>query len=359
MLQIMLAATLALVAAQAAAQGPSRTGWEAIQAGDGARAAAAFREAIAANPRDPDALVGAALAAHLLGRDDQAISSLKRAMEIAPNDAHAAYVLGPIAYAAGDINLAITAYERVVRIAPGNADVYQQLEAWKKEAALHESFESRPGVRFNVLFEGPAQQPIADRVSATLEAAYLRVGKALNAYPAETITAILYTKEQFHDITKSPTWAAAAYDGRIRIPVRGAMRVPGEVERIVTHEFVHALIHSLGTRVPRWLNEGLATHFEPGDHRWLQQRLRAAPAIIPMARLEAGFGQFDGDEAALAYAESMVGAQVLVERLGPSFPVFLEYVGNGTSVEQALLVFNISAADLEREWIRRARPASR
>src|SRR2546426_2784387 len=178
MLQIMLAAMLALVGAQAAAQGPSRIGWEAIQAGDGAKAAAAFRAAIAANPRDPDALVGAALAAHLLGRDDQAISSLKRAVEIAPNDAHAAYLLGQIAYAAGDIDLAIKSYEWVLKIAPGNAQVFQQLQAWKNEAALHESFASRPGVRFNVLFEGPAQQPIADRVSAALEAAYLRVGKA-------------------------------------------------------------------------------------------------------------------------------------------------------------------------------------
>jgi hypothetical protein len=76
--------------------------------------------------------------------------------------------------------------------------------------------------------------------------------------------------------------------------------------------------------------------------------------LIPLTRLEQRFGDFDGDEATLAYAESMVAAQVLIERLGPNFPVFLEYVGNGTSVEQSLLLFRISPTDIEREWIRRA-----
>lgn len=360
MLQFVLVATLALAGAQGPPQGPSRTGWEAIQRGDGEKAAAAFREAVAANPRDPVALAGAGVAAHLLGRDDQAIGSLKRALDVEPDYAYAAYLLGQIAYAQGDLDLAIKSYERVVKVAPGSAGVYQQLEAWKKEAALHDGFVSRPGVRFNVLFEGPAQQAVADRVLGALEAGYVRVGKALNAYPSETITAILYPKEQFRDITKSPAWAAGAYDGRIRIPVLGALRAPGELDRVVTHEFVHALIQSVAPRgVPRWLNEGLATYFEPVDHAWLQQRLRAAPAIIPLSRLEESFGQLDGEEALLAYAESMVAARLLVERLGPNFPVFLQYVGNGTSVEQSLLLFNISAADIEREWTRRTRAAAR
>jgi hypothetical protein len=354
-----LAATLAIAGGQGAPQGAARAGWDAIQRGDADKAAAAFREALSADPRDPVALAGSGVAAHLLGRDDQAIGSLKRALDIEPDYAYAAYLLGQLAYARGDLDLAIKSYERVVKIAPGSPGVFQQLEAWKKEAALHDGFVSRPGVRFTVLFEGPAQQPVADRVLAALEAAYAGVGKALNAYPPETITAILYTKEQFRDITKSPAWAAAVYDGRIRIPVLGALRVPGELDRVVTHEYVHALLQAVVPRgVPMWLNEGLATHFEPTDHAWVRQRLRAAPAIIPLARLDQSFGQFDGAEAGLAYAESMVAARLLIERLGVNFPLFLEYVGNGTSLEQALLLFNINVTDIEREWTRRTRTAS-
>jgi hypothetical protein len=359
-LAVVLAATIALAGPQSAPLGASRTGWEAIQRGDAEKAAAAFREAVAANPRDALALTGAGVAAHLLGRDDQAMGSLERALEVDPDFAYAAHLLGQLAYAHGDLDLAIKSYERVVRVAPQSPGVGPQLEAWRTEAALQDRFVSRPGVRFTILFEGPAQQPVADRVLASLEAAYARVGKALNAYPPETITAILYTNEQFRDVTKSPAWAAAVYDGRIRIPVLGALRAPGELDRVVTHEYVHALLQAVAPRgVPMWLNEGLATHFEPVDHAWVPQRLRTARAIIPLERLDQNFGQFDGEEAGLAYAESMVAARLLIERLGANFPLFLEYVGNGTSLEQSLLLFNISAIDIEREWTRRTRTASR
>jgi len=356
MLQMLLVGTLAMSGAQSAPHGALRAGWEAIQRGEADEAAAAFRRALAADGRDPSALAGAGAAAHLLGRDDEAIRFLKRALDVEPEFAYAAHLLGQLAYAQGDLDLAIKSYERVIKVSPGSPRVYQQLQAWKQEAALHDGFVSRPGVRFSVLFEGPAQEAIAARVSRVLEASYLRVGRALNAYPSQTITAILYTKQQFRDITKAPDWAAGAYDGRIRIPVLGALRAPGELDRVVTHEFVHALIASIAPRgVPAWLNEGLATYFEPAGHGWVQERLRAAPALIPLAALEESFTGLSGVDPTLAYAESLVAAQLLVERLGPNFPVFLQYVGNGTSLEQALLLFNITPADIEREWTRRTR----
>ena len=339
---------------QAIQQDPARAGWEAIQRGDGEKAAAAFRQVLAVNPGDSRGLMGAGLAAHLLGRDDQAISSLTRALQADSENVQAAYYLGQIAYSQGDLDLAIKSYERVVKTAPGNRAIYQQLEAWKKEAALHGTFAARPGVRFTVMFEGPAQQAIAARVSGVLEAAYVRVGRALNAYPAETVTTILYTKQQFRDITRSPSWAAAAYDGRIRIPVLGALNDPAELDRIVTHEYVHAVIHQMYPRVPGWLNEGLATYLEPVDHARLVASLRTAGPMIPLANLSEAFNTADGGEAVVAYAQSYVGARVLAERLGQNFPVFLQYVSNGTSIDQALMLFKISASDVEREWTRRA-----
>jgi tetratricopeptide (TPR) repeat protein len=345
--------TLLAAAPQASQPDPARAGWEAIQRGDGEKAASAFRLQLAANPDDARALSGAALAAHLNGRDDQAVSYAKRAVQVDPGNAYSHYILGQLAYAQGDLDLAIKSYERVIKIAPGSAAIYQQLEAWKKEAALHDTYATRPTARFTVMFEGTTQQAIATRVSTTLESAYARIGKSLS-YPPETVTAILYTGEQFRDITKSPSWAAAAYDGRIRIPVRGALNQPSELDRVVTHEFVHAVIHQLYPRVPVWLNEGMATYFEPVDHAWLLARLRTAHETIPLGRLTESFQTMDGADALVAYAESYVGAKVLAERLGPNLPVFLQYVSNGTAIDQALLLFNINASDVEREWSRRA-----
>ncbi len=352
---IYVLALLLAAAPQVIQQDPMRAGWEAIQRSDGEKAASSFRAVLANNPADVAALTGAGLAEHLLGRSDQAISYLKRAVQTDPNYVHASYVLGQIAYSQGDLDLAIKSYERVVKLAPGSPAVYQRLEAWKKEAALHDTFAVRPTARFTVMFEGPEQVEIATRVSSLLEAAYARIGKTLNTYPADTVTAILYTKQQFRDITKSPSWAAAAYDGRIRIPVMGALKNPAELDRILTHEYVHALVQQMFPRVPGWLNEGLATLLEPGDHGWLLARLRAAGGMIPLANLDQAFRTADGDEAALAYAQSYVGARVLADRLGANFPVFLQYVSNGTSLDQALLLFNVTPADVEREWTRQSR----
>jgi len=329
---------------------PLRAGWDAIQKGDAEKAASSFRAALAAHPRDADALAGAGVAAHFLGQDDDAISYLKKALAVRPDFIDAALFLGPIAYSRGDLDLAIESYERVVKIAPGNTQASRQLEDWKKEAALHSKFDSRQGRRFNVMFEGPAQQAIADHVSQSLEAAYLRVGSIIRQYPPETITAILYTQEQFRDITKSPPWVAGAYDGRIRIPVLGALKSPADLDRIVTHEYVHALIQATTPRMPRWLNEGLATYLEPGSHTWLTSPLRSVPEFIPLENLDEGLTTSDGVIAVLAYAESFVATRVLVRRLGPNLPVFLGYVGNGTSLEQALLLFNINPEDVVREW---------
>jgi hypothetical protein len=345
--------TVLLMAAQAPAD-PARAGWEAIQRGDGEKAIGVFRLRLADHPDDVRALTGAALAAHLTGRDDQGLSYAKRAVQLDPENAYGLYVLGQLAYAQGDVDLAIKSYEKVIKIAPGSQAIYQQLESWKKEAALHETYATRPTARFTVMFEGSTQQAIATRVSTTLESAYARVGKSLS-YPPEAVTAILYTGEQFRDITKSPSWAAAAYDGRIRIPVRGALSQPAELDRVVTHEYVHAVLHQLYPRVPDWLNEGLATYFEPVDHAWLMRRLRAADALVPLSQLNQAFRTADGGDAAVAYAESYVGARVLAERLGPNLPVFLQYVSNGTAIDQALMLFNISVADVEREWNQRVR----
>ena len=96
-------------------------GWEAIQRGDGEKAASAFRRVLADNPNDVRALTGAGIAAHLLGQDDQAVSSLKKALQADPKNVQASFMLGGIAYGQGDLDLAIKSYERVVKTRAGRS----------------------------------------------------------------------------------------------------------------------------------------------------------------------------------------------------------------------------------------------
>jgi hypothetical protein len=117
---------------------------------------------------------------------------------------------------------------------------------------------------------------MARRAVEYLESAHSRVGSGLRVRPTSTITVVLYTL-QFHDITRAPAWAGGIYDGQIRVAVKGALSHPEDLERVLVHEFVHALVGQVGGRnVPFWLNEGLATALEPGGTEWAASMLEDA-----------------------------------------------------------------------------------
>jgi hypothetical protein len=165
---------------------------------------------------------------------------------------------------------------------------------------------------------------------------------------------ILYTNRQFQDVTRAPAWAGGRYDGHIRLAVGGAMKTPGALDRVVVHEFVHAAIAYVAPRnVPAWVNEGLASILEGSDPRWIDASLARAREVYPLEDLEEGFGNLDGEHAAVAYAQSAVAAKLLLEKLGPNIGVFLQMLGNGHTADQALSTLNVRPETFHAEWKRR------
>lgn len=350
-----LAMALLAIAVQARAQElPAPAAWEALEKGDASKAAALFRDALDRSPSNPYLLYGSAHASIALGRTDAAISSLKRAIEYEPKFLHALVLLAQIAYQTADLDLAVKALERAAALAPRDKNIAGQLAKWKKESSLHQSFQNNQTVRFNVLFEGPAQKAVSDRVSLVLNNAYWSIGKTLNIYPSVALDVILYSNKQFQDITRAPGWAGGGYDGRIRLPVNGALEKPQTLDRVVTHEYVHAVVrNAAGQNVPAWVNEGLASYLEAGDKTWARRVLKQADGRIELADLEEGFGRFDGDTALVAYAESFIAAELLCEKLNPHIGPFLQLLGNGHSVDQALSRHGIQPEAFYAEWKRR------
>ena len=242
------------------------------------------------------------------------------------------------------------------RAAPARVDTPAVDPLASRETEVLKSYLEKPAGHFRILYEGGTQQSIGDRVARVLEAVYLRIGKTLNSYPSETITVILYTNQEFRDLTRSPAWSSADFDGRIRVAVGGALQSPRELDRLVTHELVHAVVaaaaHS-ARRVPAWLNEGLATHLEAPDHAWTSGVLREATTIVPLDSLVRGFSGLDETNALVAYAESATAAEILCARLGPNIGPFLQMIGNGESVDRALLEFQVQPNAFHAEWRRR------
>ena len=333
---------------------PAPEAWAALNQGDATRAAGLFREALERSPRNAVLHFGAGYAAFALGRNDAAMSSLKKALELDASFVQAAALLGTVAYASSDLDLAIRSMEKAAALAPRDARIRQQLEQWRKESALHARFDERAGVRFRVMFEGAEQQALGARVHQVLESAYWSIGKTLNSYPSETLQVVLYTNKQFQDVTRAPAWAGGEFDGRIRLAVGGALRTPAALDRVVRHELVHAVIQHVAPRnVPTWVNEGLASVLESSDRTWVSRVLARTSEVFPLEDLSEGFAQLGGQDALVAYAESAVAAQILTERLGPNLGVFLQMVGGGHTVDQALSTLNVQPEVFYADWRKR------
>jgi tetratricopeptide (TPR) repeat protein len=322
-LALLAVLTLGLLAAVAEGQiDPStalleKSGWEALNAGNFRAAADAFRAAIGADSRNARLHLGAGTAAYLGRRDEDASRALDRALELDPRLTEARVLLGQIRYRGGDLVGAIGLYERVVADAPDDSRSRETLDRWHREAALHDRLRQSLNDRFTVSFDGPAEAPLAAQALESLDRAYWRIGQDLSTYPTKPVSVVLYTAEQFRDITRSPAWAAGAYDGTIRLPLRGALDNPTELDRVLAHEFTHALVHTIASRnVPTWLNEGLAAALEAPDLEWAQERVREAPRKMPLDMLRTSFGRLSGVQAQLAYATSALAVRQLLDEVG-------------------------------------------
>ena len=316
-----------------------REGWDAIAAGRGAAAARAFREALAADPKNARLHLGAGMAATLERRDADARDAFERALALDPKLTRARALLGPVLYRMGQLAEAIRTYEMLTAEAPDDREAQATLERWRRELELHDRMRRAIGPHFTVSFDGPAEAELAVQALESLDRAYWRVGQLLGVYPTEPIPVVLYTTEQFRDITRSPSWAAGAFDGTIRVPMRGALDKAEELDRVLAHEFTHALVRTLATRnVPTWLNEGLATALEGGDLDWAEKQIREAGGAAPLRALQSGFGRFTGEQAQVAYATSaVVVRRMLDEAGGVAVANLLRDLGEGADFETAFL----------------------
>ena len=294
----------------------------------------AFTAASALLPRDASLCLGAGMSAFMLGRSADAQEWLEKALKLNPRSRAASQWLGEVHYRAGRLGDAINVYEAALKHAPGATELETKLTQWRREAERHNaSYEAR-GAHFSVRFEGPGDELLARRVVELLEQQYWRIGQTLTAYPPNPITVVLYTEQQFRDITQAASWVAGRYDGRIHIPMRGALERTEELNRILGHEFVHAVVHSLGGEdVPAWLNEGLAKHLERDGHEE-SERVLAATSGRPrpgLLQLHKGFGTLSASEAAVAYALSAHAVHRMMTIRSPSAVVtLLQDLSRGT-----------------------------
>ena len=127
------------------------------------------------------------------------------------------------------------------------------------------------------------------------------------------------------------------YDGRIRVPVKGALEQAGDLERMLVHEYVHALVAGVAAHgVPAWVDEGLAVALEPGGLADAERLLKSVRSRPPLALLHDGFDGLPDSQVPLAYAQSALAARAMLDLRGPSAVLMLlRDLGAGTQFNTA------------------------
>lgn len=296
----------------------------------------AFNTALSTRPGDASLCFGAGVAAFMLGQDAVAGARFECALARDPNHLPAARWLGDLYYRSGRLAEAISIYERQQH-SSNRRELRKQLDAWRKEYMRLSRFHAVRSEHFIALFASDADDPLARDIVVRLESAYTRIGTALGAYPSRPVTVVLYTRDQFRETTRLAEWSVAAYDGRIHLPLAGAAHEPEELDRVLSHEFVHVMVATLGGRtVPGWVNEGLATVLEPEGSSDADSALAGTSARQSLSKLHGSFVGFSTRDAEAAYASAALAVQRLIEQRGlATIVALLKDLAHGATFDRA------------------------
>ena len=124
----------------------------------------------------------------------------------------------------------------------------------------------------------------------------------------------------------------------------------------MVHEATHLLlaeaVDSPLARVPAWLNEGLATHFE-GDRGWREGTVESAARRGALLKLR-GMNSVPGrpEDVRLFYAQAWSIVKHMIDTYGyERVTALLEALNSGNRIDAAILVvYGVSLEELERQW---------
>lgn len=296
----------------------AEAGWRLVKEGQYQRAAQVFTEAAERFPDDASFLVGLGLCHHRLFRDDLAVTTLERAIRLDSSVGQAHKLLGDVYYRRGEIQTAIRHYETGRRQDPNDVTVQARLVTAQRELQAEAGFDRLYSSHFVVKFEGSTDRRRVHEVANRLEMVYNKVGRTFSYFPVEPFTVILHPDRQFRDATLSPGWAGGLFDGKIHLPMQGITRGQQAADRILSHEYTHALVDRIsGGRAPAWLSEGLALHLEGRADAWGREVLaRHTVEVAPLNSLHGDFLELPPHRATIAYAQSYQATKALIRRYG-------------------------------------------
>ena len=299
-------------------------------------------------------LVGRGYALLVKSEFSAALEPIARARKLAPNAPSAAMLAGWAHYRLNQSDEAIADFQTAERLQPSQM-VANMLDKVKRDKEAEGDFREGESSHFVVRYHGGATRSLASDVTRVLEDQFVSLRDELHYTPPESIAVILYTQETFRDVTRSPGWAGALNDGKIRVPVQGVDTVTEQLTHILRHELTHSFVYQKTSgRAPTWLQEGLA--------QWMEGRRTNADAAMLVQIFDQGQGKqlryyddswmrFSPGQARYAYAWSLAVVEMIEAESGSDgINRLLEAERTESSREAALregLRMNFSSLDDE------------
>jgi tetratricopeptide (TPR) repeat protein len=284
--------------------------------GDWTGAEAAARAALSLNARSFDAWEGLGYALMRQDRNREAVEALRSALEMRD-----------------DTNVRLL----MERIQKGLADEHGMAE--------------RRLAHFNVRYDGEEHETVGREILRALERHYATLARALDYEPVNTVTVILFTRENYYNASGAPAWSGGVYDsldGRIRVPVGGlTTSLTPDMDQTLIHELTHAFIadRTRGT-APRELHEGLAQYME--GKRVESLLTRAQLTALADGRIGGVMGFYLG---ALSFVEYLIANRGL-----GGINELLKVMGETGSVDEAFRqVHGTTLRGAEQAWEQRFR----
>jgi tetratricopeptide (TPR) repeat protein len=319
-----------------------RRAMESFRAGDYEMAAALFSEL---SKQDPLAFLGLGLSYYNLGDYGSAAAFLEKSLgQRGVDEFQVRKLLAFSYYRLDDLALSLSNAEAALRLSE-DPELSSLVERLRKEKPAQDRFIHEETLHFKVLFDGYRHGSVSTEVLHILEDAYRDIGSQTGYFPEEPVTVILYSERKFHDVTRMPDWSGGAFDGKIRVPVKGIEEVDANVLRkVLYHEYAHALVYSITPRCPAWLNEGLAMHLAGEERERVGQ-------IIPLRTLEGQFPRSQ-EQSNAAYNVSYSAVAHLIDNYGLySIVEFLRGLSSGQDVDSAFRSsFFMSYNDFADSW---------
>ncbi|MGB6198753.1 MAG: peptidase MA family metallohydrolase, partial [Candidatus Acidiferrales bacterium] len=280
-----------------------------------------------------------------------ALDDLDHAFSVSPDSPEVAKLRGWAYYGLSRIEAAVAEWKRSLDLKP-DPEVQKALDKATRDEQEEANYRENETAHFILRYNGDATPQLANDILRALEDDFSEISVTLDYTPPEPISVVLYTNQEFTDITRAPNWVGALNDGRIRIPVDGLGTVTDALAHVLKHELTHSfLTQKTRGRCPVWLQEGIAQFMEGKRSGPAAASLVAtfnAHMDVSLASYEGPWLNLEPDAATAAYAWSLANVEAIIAIDGMNqLSLVLDKIAAGSTAEDALRsVLQMSYGDL-------------